>query len=109
MSENPYEASATMADNALTQPTRWMIVVGCVLISIAAICLFVMVAMMMLSFNELAVPNSNPNPSKLAARIDWAMIPALAATPLGLLGIIFVIIGFVRRRPVEIDSNHSLV
>ena len=105
MSKNPYEAEATMSGNAVTRSTRWMIIIGCVLLSISAICLLLMAAALMSSFNELATPS--PDPSQLAGGISRAMIPAFAVTPLGLAGLIFLVVGFVRRRPPETAHPES--
>ena len=42
-----------------------------------------------------------PTPTELANGISIATGPSVAATPLGLLGIVLVIAGLIRRRPVS--------
>ena len=100
MSQIPYETSTKTCPASQPGPTRWMIFTGCILLGLAAACLITTVAMMMWSFGELANPNTAPQPSDMANGISTAMISQFAAIPLGMAGIAFLIIGFIRRQTV---------
>ena len=100
MSQIPYETSTKTYPGTQSGLTRWMILTGFVLLGLAAACLVTTVAMMMWFFGELAEPNTTPQPSVMASRISTGMISQLAAIPLGLVGIAFLIIGFIRRQTV---------
>lgn len=100
MDQNPYEATTT-SSNPRTQATRWMIVTGGVLLALAALCFCVTVAMLISTYGSLAgSSDAGVKPSEIASGISTAMIPSVAVVPLSLLGIIFLIVGFVRRQPV---------
>lgn len=67
---------------------------------LAACCLIATVIGMMWSFNEIAASSNSPKPSDLANGISIAVFPSIAAAPLAVLGIVFLILGFVRRQPL---------
>ena len=46
-------------------------------------------------------PDRAANPSEVASVIAFAMLPLFAVIPLGVLGIVLLILGFVIRRPVD--------
>lgn len=101
MSQNPYEASTATPTVPRTRPTRWMIVTGSILLGLAVCCLLATVLMMMLSFDAIADSTTAPKPSELAGGLSTAMIPSVAVIPLGLAGIVFLIMGLMRRQPVS--------
>ena len=78
-----------------------MVAVGCVSLGVAAACLLATVIMMKWSFDAVANASSVPDPSKLANGINTAMIPAIAVAPLALIGVVFLILGLVRRQPLN--------
>lgn len=101
MSQNPYEPSTTTTAASRTRPTRWMITTGSLLLGLALCCFFATVLMMMLSFDAIASSTTAPKPSDLASGISTAMVPAVAAVPLGVAGLAFLIFGFLRRQSVS--------
>lgn len=52
---------------------------------------------MALSFRAIAASPTTPQPAQLAVRIRWALIPFYATMPLGFIGIVLLIAGFVIR------------
>lgn len=105
MKQNPYDATSITSQ---TRPTRWMIVAGSVSLGLAAVCLLITAMMMMWTFSALAEPNTAPQPSELASGFSNAVISSFAVGPLGLLGIVFLILGFVRRQPISSVLPHNL-
>lgn len=100
MSQNPYEVGTATSHAQRTRPTRWMIVTGCICLGLAVLSLIATVVVMMWSFELVAKTNAASAPYDLANGISFAMIPSVAAVPLGLVGILFLVLGFVRRRSV---------
>ncbi len=84
-----------------TRATRWMLWAGAVALALAALCLVATVLGMIRSFDVIANASSTPKPSELATGISLALIPSLAGGPLAIVGIVLLILGFVRRRPVS--------
>lgn len=77
-----------------------MIWTGAVALALAVLCLITTVLEMMWSFEAIATASSTPKPSDLANGISNALIPSIAAGPLALVGIVFLILGFVRCRKI---------
>ncbi len=98
--ENPYQAGDVTIAAPQTQATRWMIWTGGVALGLAVLCLIATVFGMMRSFDAVSAASSTPNPSDLANGIYSALIPSIAAVPLALLGVLFLILGLVRRRRI---------
>jgi len=101
MSSNPYESPICAERPQETRPTWWAIWSGIACLLVAALCFLLTVAGMVLSFHTLAQSSTTPTPADLANGISIAMISSFAAIPLGLLGIILVIVGLAVRRPME--------
>lgn len=98
MAQNPYEpAHAVSPTPQQPRPGRRLVWAGVALLAVAAIGVLISVLGMMLAFDTVARSNS-VNPSGLAQGIKWATIPSLAALPLGVAGIVLIVVGIVRRR-----------
>jgi len=97
---NPYHAGDASFAAPRTRATRWMIWSGAVALLLAVLCLAVTVLGMTWSFDVTATSSTSANPSGLADGISYALIPAVSAVPFALVGIVLLILGFVRRRPV---------
>lgn len=100
MNQNPYQSGHASAAEPRTRSTRWMVWTGVGALLLAACCLIATVIGMMWSFNEIAASSNSPKPSDLANGISIAVFPSIAAAPLAVLGIVFLILGFVRRQPL---------
>ena len=100
MNQNPYFPGKELAAEPRTRTTRWMIWAGAASLLLAGFCLIATVLGMMWSFNVIATSGTTPSASELANGISFAMLPSIAAVPLALLGIVFLILGFGRRQPV---------
>jgi len=101
MNTNPYESPTGVAPPRKTRGTRWAIWSGVACLLLAAICALLTVAGMVLSFQSVAESATPPRPEDLATGISIALIPAFGIVPLGLLGVVLLIVGLVVRRPVE--------
>lgn len=101
MNANPYESGTVSTSAPKTRATRWMILAGAVVLTLAVLCLLATVVGMTWSFNTIADASSTPDPSDLADGISTALIPSIAAIPLAIAGIVLLILGFVRREPVS--------
>ena len=101
MTENPYQPGTAANATSKTRATRWLVWSGIAALLLAALCLVATVVGMTLAFDTMANASSTPSPSELANGISFATIPSFAAAPLGLLGNVLLIVGFIRRRPVS--------
>ena len=101
MNENPYRSTAHGGGSRKTRTTWWLVWSGVVSLLLAVGCLIATVVGMMASFNAIATSSGAPRPEDLAEGISYALIPGYAAIPLGLLGVILIILGFVIRRPIH--------
>ena len=101
MDTNPYESPTGADPPRKTRATRWAIWSGVACLLLAAICFLLTVAGMVLSFGIIAQSPTTLEPADLATGISISMISTLAAIPLGLLGVVLLIVGLVVRRPVE--------
>lgn len=97
MNPNPHEPGNAVTVVPRTRATRWMVWAGVVALLLAAFCLVATVVGMVWSFDAVATSSSTPKPSDLADGISTALIPSIAAAPLVLVGIVFLVLGFVRR------------
>ncbi len=102
MDDNPYTSSAVRS-KPRTRSARWLIWTGCVALAIAALCLAATIVGMVWSYESVADLSTTPKPSDLARGIGIATIPSIAVIPLGLFGIVMLILGFAWREPVEAD------
>ena len=100
MDSNPYTPRLSETAKRQTRPTRWMILSGGVALSLAFICLIGVVVGMMWSFDSLAGSGTTGSPTVVASRLDAVLIPSVVTAPLALVGVILLILGFVRRQPV---------
>ena len=101
MTENPYQPGTAANATPKTCATRWLVWSGIAALLLAALCLVATVVGMILAFDTMASASTTPSPAELANGISIATIPSFAAAPLGLLGIVLLIVGFIRRRPVS--------
>lgn len=98
MNPNPYEPASSLSTTPQTRRSRWLLWAGGGFLALAALCLIATISGMMWTFQENATPSSTPNAADLAAELSTMMTPALIAAPLGLLGIVLLILGWVRSR-----------
>jgi len=101
MSKNPYQPGTALNAAQKTRGIPWLVWSGIAALLLAALCLVATVAGMTLAFDSVANSPTTPTPSELANGISIATVPSVAAAPLGLLGIVLVIAGLIRRRPVS--------
>jgi hypothetical protein len=101
MDENPYRSTVHGGGVRKTRASWWLVWAGIVSLLLSAACVIATVAGMIASFNAFATASSTRHPAELAEGISRALIPAYAAVPLVLLGIILIVLGFVIRRPIH--------
>ena len=101
MSKNPYQPGTALNAVQKTRVTHWLVWSGIAALSLAALCLVATVVGMTLAFDSVSNSPTAPTPTELANGISIATGPSVAAAPLGLLGIVLVIAGLIRRRPVS--------
>ena len=101
MVENPYESGDASSSAPKTRATRWLIWSGIVSLALAATCVVITVVGMVLAFNSIATSTTTPKPSDLAQNISVASLPSIAAVPLGILGVVLLVTGFMVRQPVD--------
>jgi len=99
MNENAYESPTVVDTPPKTRGTRWAIWSGIVCLLLAVLCVIATVAGMIVSFNNVASDANTPSAEELAAGISRSMIPFYGAIPLGLAGVVLLVIGFLVRRP----------
>jgi hypothetical protein len=97
MTENPYESDTAISFARQTRATRWLIWPGLGAIALAAACVVIIVLRMVLAFNSSASSSA----TDLSEAISVAILPSIAAIPLGILGIVLLIAGFVIRQPLR--------
>jgi hypothetical protein len=101
MVENPYESAKATSSTPKKRATRWLVWSGIVSLTLAATCVVITVVGMMLTFNSIATSATPPKPSDFAHGISVASLPLLAVVPLGILGIVLLVTGFIVRQPVD--------
>jgi len=101
MRENPYESPATSDARPRTQGTKWALWSGIACLVAAGLCFVLTIVMMASCFDTFGSAPATPRPEDLANGIARAMIPAYGVLPLGLLGIVLIVVGLVVRRPVD--------
>jgi ABC-type Fe3+ transport system permease subunit len=100
MNPNPYKAGTASIAAPKTRATRWMIVSGAIALLLAALCFVATVVGMILSFDTIATSSSTPKASELASGISTALYSSISAALLAIVGIVLLILGFVRRQLV---------
>ena len=98
---NPYEPGTVTTTPNKTRSTRWLVWSGVALLSLAALCLVATIIGMMWSFESVANSSSTPAPYSLARGISYASLPSIGIVPLGVLGIVLLIAGFLVRQPAS--------
>ena len=98
MNLNPYEPTNSSSRTPKTRGSRWLLWAGGGCLALAALCLIVTAAGKMQTFEANATSSSTSEPANLANDLSAAIIPSLIAVPLGLLGIVLLILGWVRSR-----------
>ena len=101
MVENPYESPKAGSSAPKTRATRWLIWSGIASLILAATCVIITVLDMVLAFHSIAASTTTPKPSDLAQGISVALLPSIAVVPLGILGIVLLIVGLIVRQPVD--------
>jgi serine/threonine protein kinase len=97
VTENPYESANASSFAPKTRATRWLIWPGVGSMTLAAACVVIVVFRMVLAFDSSASSSA----TALSEAISLAILPSIAAVPLGILGIVLLIAGFVVRQPVR--------
>jgi hypothetical protein len=93
-------SSIMTEDTPKTRSSRWLVCSGIALISVSALCFSTTIYGMEMSFDSIAESSASARPSELAHRISLALIPSYAAWPVGILGIVLLVLGFAVRRPI---------
>ena len=101
MSVNPYEPSSDISTVRRTRSTRWLVRTGIALLTLAVVCLLAPIAGMIWALSSLANSTTPPTPSDIALGISLASIPSIAVIPIGILGIVLLIAGFVIRERID--------
>ncbi len=83
-----------------TRPTPWLVWSGVASLVLAVVCVLMTLAETIAVFNRLA-HMTMPKPADLAEGMSLALIPTIAAAPLGLLGIGLLLAGFIWRKPMD--------
>ena len=97
---NPYHPGDASRVAPRTRATRWMIWAGAFSLLIAVLCVIATVLWMVWSFEILATAPSAPKPSDLANDVKNVLILFLVAGAIALVGVMLLILGFVRRRQI---------
>ena len=100
MVENPYKPGTAAPIRPKSRATKWLVWSGIVLLALAAVCVLVTVIGMLLVTRFIA-NSTGPEPSDLARGISVVLLPSVAAVPLGVLGIVLLVCGFVVRKPIS--------
>jgi hypothetical protein len=99
MDNNPYQSPSSPAESPKTRPVRWLVWSGLICLALAVLCFLATVVGMLVTFNTIGRSSTALSAEQVARGISIAMIPTLAVVPLGALGILLLILGFVFRRP----------
>ena len=100
MVENPYKPGTAAPTRPKSRANRWLVWSGVVLLTLAAVCVFVTVIGMLLVTRSIA-NSTGPEPSDLARGISVASLPSIAVVPLGVLGMVLLVSGLIVRRPIS--------
>ena len=101
MTENPYASGTAISlTTPKTRANYWLVWSGAVVLVLAVICVLATIFGMIMSFDSVATSGGTTKPSDLAEGISLALIPSYAAVPLGVLGVVLLVVGLVVRRPV---------
>lgn len=106
MNENAYESPTTVDGPRRTRGLRWAIWSGIACLIAAVVCAVMTVASLVSSFQTIAQESATPKAQDLAEGIGWALIPEKGIVPFGVIGILFLIVGLVVRRPVEENASN---
>jgi len=101
MTENPYRSPRTVGPSPKTRSTRWLVWSGLVCLGLALLGVAFTIAGMIFSFHTIAHSSTTPKPSDLAHEITISLVATVATMPLGIVGIVLLIVGLLIRRPVE--------
>lgn len=102
MRDNPYAPAKATASSPAYR--RWNVLassgVSCIVLAMG--CAAASVAMMIHSFDAIATSSSTPEASEITEAISTSLIPAYAIVPLGLVGLVLIVVGSLpRRRPAQ--------
>ncbi|QDU53864.1 hypothetical protein [Aeoliella mucimassa] len=112
---NPYESPSTknrVHDDqrpVIAWYLRPYVIAGVGLMAIAALCVVATVFSMQVAFTTIGKSGSAVDPEELANAISHALLYSIPAVPLGLGGLVMVIVGLASkpRRPAEQDSSDA--
>ncbi|WP_146596690.1 MotA/TolQ/ExbB proton channel family protein [Novipirellula galeiformis] len=100
MDDNPYTPGSISSKPKTRASRRWLWA-GFTSLALATLCIIATVIGMIWSFDAVANSSTAPKPSDLATGISNAMIPSIGAMPLALLGVALLVVGFIRREPID--------
>lgn len=100
MNENAYQSPTKVEGPETVRGVRWAFWAGIVCLLVAALCVVITVVGMILAFQTVDRGPGTPAPEDLGQGISNALIPSCAAVPVGLAGVILVIVGLVSRRSI---------
>ena len=101
MNENAYKSPMTVDPPRRTRGIRWAIWSGIACLAVAAPCAILTLAVMIISFRDVAQASGPPRTEDLAEGISFSLIPAFGVLPFGLVGVALLIIGLAIRRPIQ--------
>lgn len=99
MDHNPYEPPSSPAETPRTRPIRWLVWSGVICLVLAALCFAATVLGMLVTFSAIG-RSPTVSAEQVARGISIAMLPAAAVVPLGVVGILLLVLGLVFRRRV---------
>ena len=101
MDRNPYELPSSTSAATKTRACRWLVWSGVACLVLAGLCMAASVLVIMVGMLHSLSSDEVLRPSEIAREISIAIIPSALMIPLGVLGILLLILGFVIRRPVD--------
>jgi hypothetical protein len=78
-----------------------IISLGAASLALAGLCALTTVIGVMKSFDAVAKSSTTPKPSDLAGGVSNSFMFSIPVAPLAIIGVMFLILGFVRRQPVS--------
>ena len=103
MDQNPYQPPQvrfSAATSPKSRATRWLVCLGVTSLLLAGLCFFVTLWGMLATFNTISTSSTELPASQVADGISRALLPSMMVGPLGLLGIVLLILGWLFRRQV---------
>lgn len=100
MDESHQSDNAGPSVSPRPRPRSWLVWSGVASLVLAVVCVLLTLTETIRVFNRLA-HMTMPKPADFAEGMSLALIPTFVAAPLGLLGIVLLVAGFIWRKPPE--------